>query len=447
MGPVICRLLVVTLLAGTTFAQLPDGCRDPPGNNNLAAIIVKVLESVRPLLSTGIPDLGIPPLDPMGPFPYIPFHIDVSSLRLDGSVNDTLVKNLAQFIICQVNFTLGISEKFAIDLRMDDFHIDGQYDVNGLAFSLFPIFGGGNYILDVYGAGISGGAKVSYNPFSDHASIKNLQLDIMFKDLKLVLECILGCGDMADLINSLIGEIAPPMFNAIWDVIDPILTDALQDGINHILKNISISDIITKDQIQTMELDFTGDYGDIGNGGKFVDLVLGIVNNLVVSNGMDPAPLPSTSLNFGLGTADLYDGQLSKLSTLHRDGLATLDKIADWVFLYANIAVEDLEVSYTANVTASSHVTGVKISASIGRISIYMVARDDLYSKKVDLDQFVITEFGKIDVKIEGLGVLGYVLAPLTEAVANLVHEDIANILETQIKDYIQEVLNETPWP
>lgn len=49
--------------------------------------------------------------------------------------------------------------------------------------------------------------------------------------------------------------------------------------------------------------------------------------------------------------------------------------------------------------------------------------------------------------KIDGLGLLDYVVGPLTEAMANMVHEGVANILETTIKDIIQKALNETPWP
>lgn len=65
--------------------------------------------------------------------------------RLNGVVNETVVRNLAQFVICQVNISVGITQEFYIEFRLDNFHMDGQYDVDGLAVSLFPIFGNGNY--------------------------------------------------------------------------------------------------------------------------------------------------------------------------------------------------------------------------------------------------------------------------------------------------------------
>ena len=47
------------------------------------------------------------------------------------------------------------------------------------------------------------------------------------------------------------------------------------------------------------------------------------------------------------GDTDLYAGQLVGLSKLHRSGTCTLDKVASWMFLYANLGLENLEVSHS----------------------------------------------------------------------------------------------------
>ncbi|XP_050733791.1 uncharacterized protein LOC127007152 [Eriocheir sinensis] len=240
----LVALFFVALL-GTGSSEVLEGCFDPPGDGPLANLIVDGLEAARPIMSEGMPGLGIPPLDPFGPIPLINFHIDLPKLRMDGFVNNTLVKNLAQYIICSVNISVGITQKFAFEFRLDNFHIEGEYDVDGLVSSLFPVFGSGDYRLDTYAAGFSGGAKVSYNVLTDHASIKDLTFDISFKTLELELECILGCGEMSDLINSVASDIAPAIFDAVWGVLQPALAHALETAINEILKDINISDIIT----------------------------------------------------------------------------------------------------------------------------------------------------------------------------------------------------------
>lgn len=45
----------------------------------------------------------------------------------------------------------------------------------------------------------------------------------------------------------------PAVFEAVWNAIQPPLAKALQTGINQILKNISISDIITPDELWVKE--------------------------------------------------------------------------------------------------------------------------------------------------------------------------------------------------
>lgn len=53
----------------------------------------------------------------------------------------------------------------------------------------------------------------------------------------------------------------------------------------------------------------------------------------------------------------------------------------------------------------------------------------------------------RIDVDIDGLGLLGFMLEPLTEGVMNLVRDQITTIFETEVKDLLQDILGETPWP
>ncbi|MCL4139009.1 UNVERIFIED_CONTAM: hypothetical protein GTU68_013677 [Idotea baltica] len=152
-------------------------------------------------MSEGAPSLGIPPLDPLGPFPEIAFSIHNDYLDLEGTVNETTIYNLSEFITCEVTIDIGLRSSFYMELRMEDFHMDGMYDMDGVYVMIFPIFGTGNYVLDVLNASMGGGAGVSYNIITDHAQIHDLEIDILFEELQLYMECILGCGDMADFVN------------------------------------------------------------------------------------------------------------------------------------------------------------------------------------------------------------------------------------------------------
>lgn len=52
-----------------------------------------------------------------------------------------------------------------------------------------------------------------------------------------------------------------------------------------------------------------------------------------------------------------------------------------------------------------------------------------------------------MNIELKGLGVLGWLAGPISEALVNLFADDLEVLLSTEIKDAIQEALNETPWP
>lgn len=60
-------------------------------------------------------------------------------------MDQTLVTNLAQYIICSVNVSLGVTQKFAFEFRLDNFHMEGKYALDGLVASLLPVFGDGDF--------------------------------------------------------------------------------------------------------------------------------------------------------------------------------------------------------------------------------------------------------------------------------------------------------------
>ena len=43
---------------------------------------------------------------------------------------------------------------------------------------------------------------------------------------------------------------------------------------------------------------------------------------------------------------ELFDGELTGLSSIRRVGTTTVDKVADWTFLYTNIGLKDIKVGF-----------------------------------------------------------------------------------------------------
>ncbi|CAL4236304.1 unnamed protein product, partial [Meganyctiphanes norvegica] len=127
----LCALLIIFLSSSQVadvVARDHGSCIDPPWNNAVAQVIVNGLESARGLLVNGLPDLGIPPLDPLGPLPRIPFSIDTALMWMEGDVNDTMLAGLAEFVVCSLNVSIGLTEKFDMDMRLASMVLNGKYD-------------------------------------------------------------------------------------------------------------------------------------------------------------------------------------------------------------------------------------------------------------------------------------------------------------------------------
>ncbi|KAF2354202.1 Mite allergen group-7 [Trinorchestia longiramus] len=311
--------------------------------------------------------------------------------------------------------------------------------------------------LDTYQSGFKGSATINYNVLHDRLSISDLKLDVFFEELEAFIsgsyvtvsfkkpfqgnivkavEILKGLNKLS--LQSSFFEGGQSIFDAVWGAAEPIFSQAVEDVINHAFENISISELIP-----------TVQEGELGNANLYLEMVIRLTDQLLLDTGMDPLHLPDSTLDLGSGnSAELRNNTLTGLSTLRRSGTATVDTVSDWHFLYANIAVGPLQARYNGNVVDSDGTTdSFDASVTLEVVDVYMTARADSLSGIFDLDQFVISNLGPVDVEINGLGALGWLAETLTEALTNLFMDEIQATLSQQVKNAIQEVLNENPWP
>jgi len=230
-GRVVAAVAAVAVMAQAVAAY--DGnteCLDPPGNNALANSVATQIENLRPVIP-----------EPVGPLPEISFSVANEALVLNGTVSDTTLHNIADFVLCRLDISLGLSQKFDMLIELDDIKLDGFYDIDGEAVSLFPIFGTGNYSLDMYNAGFEVSGAVSLNVLQGNFVVKNLELNLFYDSIEIFLECILGCGNMADFVNSHLSDLATAIVQAVWDHVSPIISSKLEDIINGVLAGESRS--------------------------------------------------------------------------------------------------------------------------------------------------------------------------------------------------------------
>merc|ERR1712110_371101 len=135
-------LLLISALNGSL--AVPVNNKDDSLDNYLKAI----LEMLKAAMPTGIPELGIPVLDPFAvPHFDIP-HISESGVEADITLDGLAVKNLASFETRTIHADI-------LDLQIELFipllKAEGIYSLQGSIFGLLPLYGDGDAQLNITG--------------------------------------------------------------------------------------------------------------------------------------------------------------------------------------------------------------------------------------------------------------------------------------------------------
>merc|ERR1711962_982248 len=189
------KMRIVFALLSLTALGHAKALRDPAVDEYIAAI----LELLKTQMPTGIPDLGIPPLDPF----EVP-HFDIDPIDVDDpvpvnlniTIDDFVIKNLATFETQLAHLDLeGLG--LELNLTIADLRGDATYSLDGTALGIFPIYGDGPMYLELYGVTLHAKAAVLIwdlvkgylFPFLD---------DIL---LKVLNDALAGCN-IADLVQN-----------------------------------------------------------------------------------------------------------------------------------------------------------------------------------------------------------------------------------------------------
>jgi len=184
----------------------------------------------------------------------------------------------------------------------------------------------------------------------------------------------------------------------------------------------------------------------------YIDMILGYLQGVVSDQGLDPASLPDVEVSFkdtvlGVtfhGSAKVYNGQFSGLSTVHRSGNTDFTLDGNKLELMASLGINDASAHYDAKAEFMGVSVGASATVKINAIDIYFVADMALESgASLQLSNFQITNIGHIDIDIDGLGPLDWILEQVVDALGNSIRGWLGDLIEGPIKDLLQNLLDQ----
>merc|ERR1712130_701444 len=121
---VLLLLLAFNSISCARLKVSPD-LKDAVEDDNIDQYIRDILELIKSQMPNGIPDLGIPPLDPF----EVP-HFDEDIIDVDIAVEDLVVRNISTFETKQAHLDLE-ALTLLLQLNIADLRGDALYVLDG----------------------------------------------------------------------------------------------------------------------------------------------------------------------------------------------------------------------------------------------------------------------------------------------------------------------------
>jgi len=237
------RVKMRVVLALLSLSALGQGValRDPAIDEYIAAI----LELLKTQMPTGIPDLGIPPLDPfeVPHFDIDPIEVsDPVPININITIDDFVIKNLATFETQLAHLDLeGLG--LELNLTLADLRGDATYSLDGTALGIFPIYGDGPMYLELFGVTLHAKAAVLINA-DGFVEITEMDIAADFDDIAVHLDNLVGGGNFGETINNILNLLGPMIWDLVKGYLFPFLDEILLKVLNDALAGCNIADLV-----------------------------------------------------------------------------------------------------------------------------------------------------------------------------------------------------------
>merc|ERR1719348_1643263 len=195
--------------------SMPWAVRD----DGLDEYLRQILELLKAQMPEGIPDLGIPPLDPfqVPHFDIPPIEEDIAKVTIE--IDNLVITNLATFEAKVAHLDI---EQLSLELELTiaDLRGDAEYKLDGTLAAIFPLYGEG------------------------YIEVTSMDITADFTDIKMHLDNLLGGGPFGESINNLLNVMGVYIWDQVKVLLFPLLDEVLVKVINDALSGCSIADLI-----------------------------------------------------------------------------------------------------------------------------------------------------------------------------------------------------------
>lgn len=221
--------------------KLTTGYIDSAASKGLEFKIRRIIEKIRARMPYGIPELGIPALEP--------FHLDELYINFDnpdiGNISIVLenlsLYNLSTFVVNKAKLSL-IGPIFAANISVPKIHIEGFYNISGDIGNTVDLQGSGPFKADVYDFQLYVSSLLG---FRKGVYLKTFYLDFSLRSIDINLENFTDDDELTDVMNKVVRELTPKVIEFIKPDILPGIQSYVGNKINETIQQITLKDVMS----------------------------------------------------------------------------------------------------------------------------------------------------------------------------------------------------------
>lgn len=244
----IFKALTVVILIAPSFVECQSGKKIPDfihlckrNDPNLDQCLLETVESLRPKFATGVPEIGIPALDPLFLPQIVIFNGEKGEIKvIANNVKVTGVKNAK---ILSLNIDLDKLEMKG-KVHFPTLNFEGQYDINARLIS-FPLKGKGplrGNATEVTADAVMKGKIVTQNE-TRYLEMISAEVNVSLKGYRIRVEKLFPDKKLNEAVNKIMNDQNVVPLSAIKPLLDKVAAKMLVSMVNKLSKNIPYDDL------------------------------------------------------------------------------------------------------------------------------------------------------------------------------------------------------------
>lgn len=225
-------MLLLAAVATSHQLNLPERVGDASVNNYVRLVINNLFAD----LATGIPELGIPSMDPLRIINITIPTLIVPGGSIDAQVSSVEVGQLSQLTLTSLNLDF---HALVMDLRsiLPSLKISGSYKLKGNILKIFPLYGDGAFLIQPLNLVMLGGGSLAVDN-QGHVQLTSIAMDTNFTTMVVDFENLLGGGDLGDTLNLIMTNLGTSVFNQIKPFVIDVLSADIIKVVNLVLSHL-----------------------------------------------------------------------------------------------------------------------------------------------------------------------------------------------------------------